>query len=83
MALHDYGMNEFRIHGHGNAALCLIIDMLLALHKGDLKVEIVSNIPVSEGPEYSFKGTAILRIRASRSEDWSGEVGVNKQDTAG
>ncbi len=76
-------MNDFCILGHSNAALCLIIDTLLVLHKGDLNVEIVSNVPVSEGLEYSFKGTANLKIRETRSEDWSGEVGVNEQDTAG
>ncbi len=69
MALHDCWMNEFRILGHSNAARCLIIDTLLVLHKGDLNVEIVPNIPVSEGPKYSFNGTAILKIREARSED--------------
>ncbi len=53
------------------------------LHKGDLNVEIVSNIAVFEGLEDSFKGTANLKIREARSEDWSGGVGANEQDTAG
>ena len=53
------------------------------LHKGDLNVEIVSKIPVFEGLEYSFKGTANLKFREARSEDWAGEVGVNGQDIAG
>ena len=53
------------------------------LHKGDLNVEIVSNIPVADEPEYSFNGTANLKMRETRSEDGSGEVGVNEHDTAG
>jgi len=68
-------MNEYCILGHSNATLCLIIDTLLVLNKGGVNVEIVSNIPVPEGPEYSFDGTAKLKIRETRSEDWPGEVG--------
>ena len=59
MALHDCGMNEFCIFGHSNAALCLIIDTLLVLYKDDLNVEIILNIPVSEGFEYSFTGRSV------------------------